>query len=157
MIYQFHSHVWRAILQLSYCQFWIYCVGVNRKYTIWQLYFHPPSKFNIHNMTQLFICFICQDIGPVLKINNPHTPHPHHPGSLHLSMYPYSLIIHHSLHYIWICMHCLFATEGNQSDYKWTKNGGKTLDNPNDLFARLYKKNFKVVISTLHACSIGTA
>lgn len=33
-----------------------------------------------------------------------------------------------------------FAMNGNQSVYKWTKNWGKTFDNPNDLFVRLDKK-----------------
>ena len=36
---------------LSYCKFWIYWVGVNTKFTIWQL--HPPSKFKIYNITLL--------------------------------------------------------------------------------------------------------
>ena len=51
---------------VSYCKFWIYSVGVNTTFTIWQckyeiynmtvvilqiLYLHPPSKFKIYYLT----------------------------------------------------------------------------------------------------------
>lgn len=52
----------------------------------------------------------------------------------------------------------IFATEGNQSVYKWTKNwGGKLWITPMICLYDLIKKPSKVVISTLHACLIGTA
>lgn len=99
-------------------------MGANRKFTIWQLYFHTCSLHSIFQIWQNY-CFLS-------KINTLPQPVP-----FTILMSPYCLTIHHSLHYIWIY---LLRSAISQSIDE-LKTGGKTLDNPNDLFVRRDKKN----------------
>lgn len=104
-------------------------MGANRKFTIWQLYFHTSSLHSIFQIWQNY-CFLS-------KIN---TPSPirslHHLNvSLLFDNPPQSPL------YLDI-----FATEGNQSVYKWTKNwGGKLWITPMICLYDLIKNPLKLL------------
>lgn len=126
------------------------CHIVNIEFTRWE----QIENLQYDNCTFIHLVYIQyskydKTIASCLKSIPPPPPVP-----FTILMSPYCLTIHHSLHYIWINLLWMAISQSINE----LKTGGKTFDNPNDLFVRLDKKKpSKVVISTLHACLIGTA